>query len=468
MLLQLKKTYEILTVVVLLLCSGLAWAADSPRLKMQESEELNIILGKSMVLTPAEPVKRISIGNPEIADFILVSPTEIYIYAKSVGVTSITLWKNKDQYRVYNLVVSIDVSQLKKTLNEFMPDEKELRVSSHNGHVTLSGTVSSITSQNKVLTLTRSYVPGEKINNLLEVGSVHQVMLEVRIAEMQRSLMKRIGINFDFVTSSGHFGINKLGNLATYSVENDSITRTVSSAVNALFNFTSGNVTWTAFIDAMKSDGLIKILAEPNLIALSGQEASFLAGGEFPVPAPQGLGSVAIDYKSFGVGLTFKPIVLDGDKINIDVAPEVSELDYTNALQTGGYVVPGLSTRRTSTAVQLADGQSFAIAGLLKSVDRDAVEKFPVLGDVPVLGALFRSRSYQNSETELVIIVTPHLVKPLDMDEQALPTDNYTAPDDMEFYILGQMKNRDMEPAEEAEVTVELDGDFGHAIPGAE
>ena len=238
---------------------------------------------------------------------------------------------------------------------------------------------------------------------------------------------------------------------------------TFSPAVNALFRFNTGNVTWTGFVDALQEDGLIKVLAEPTLITLSGQSANFLAGGEFPVPVPQGLGSVAIEYKPFGVGLVFTPTVLSENKINIQVSPEVSDIDFTTAIQFQGYVIPGLRTRRASTTVELGDGQSFAIAGLLRDNVRTISSKFPLLGDLPILGALFQSKSFQNEKTELVIIVTPHLVKPLDLEKQSLPTDYYVEPNDMEFYLFGKLEGsaKNGAPA----VSGELDGEFGHSMP---
>jgi len=208
---------------------------------------------------------------------------------------------------------------------------------------------------------------------------------------------------------------------------------------------------------------LVKILAEPTLIALSGKKASFLAGGQFPVPVPQGLGTVAIEYKSFGVGLTFTPTVLSENRINIDVMPEVSELDFSTAIQFQGFFVPGLTMRKASTRVELADGQSFAIAGLLKESIRSHATKFPLLGDIPVLGALFRSEAFQKQETELVIIVTPHLVKPLDLAKQTVPTDYYIEPGDAEFYLLGLLEGTQKQ--QPPNTRGELDGEFGHAMP---
>jgi pilus assembly protein CpaC len=237
----------------------------------------------------------------------------------------------------------------------------------------------------------------------------------------------------------------------------------VSPSVNALLRFTSNGTTWTGFIDALKSDGLIKVLAEPTLIALSGERATFNAGGEFPVPVPQGLGTVAIEYRKFGVSLNFTPTVLGDGRINIQVAPEVSELDFASAVQIAGFIVPGLSTRNASTVVELADGQSFAIAGLMRDTVRDVMDKFPLLGDIPVLGVLFRSKAFQKNETELIIIATPRLVKPLDHANQPLPTDFYVEPNDAEFYLTGMMEGRG--PGKADRIRGELDGEFGHAMP---
>jgi pilus assembly protein CpaC len=235
-----------------------------------------------------------------------------------------------------------------------------------------------------------------------------------------------------------------------------------SSAANAIFRFNQGNGTHTVIIDALEEEGLVKVLAEPTLIALSGQTATFLAGGEFPVPVPQGLGTVGIEYKSFGVALEFTPTVLDQEKISMHVVPEVSELDYTNAIISEGFVVPGITSRRATTVIELDDGQTFAIAGLLKDTVLDRVAKYPGLGDIPVLGNLFRSRSFQNEETELVILVTPHLVKPLGPENQVVPTDYYIQPNVIDFYVWGTLEGVRPEPELEQ---VDMEGDFGHTIP---
>jgi pilus assembly protein CpaC len=255
------------------------------------------------------------------------------------------------------------------------------------------------------------------------------------------------------------FGVSLLGGLSSFSTDDGN---TATSAVNALFRFSKGSSTWTGLIDALKEDGLVKVLAEPTLIALSGQTANFLAGGEFPIPVPQQNGAVTIDYKKFGVGLNFTPTVLSEDVISMKVAPEVSELDFSTAVQFSGFVVPGITARRASTTIELADGQSFAIAGLLRDTVKEQLSKFPLLGDIPILGALFRSTSFLKNESELIIIVTPHLVKPLNMAKQTLPTDFYIEPNDAEFYLEGRLEGRENEqPA----VRGKLDGDFGHTMP---
>jgi pilus assembly protein CpaC len=240
----------------------------------------------------------------------------------------------------------------------------------------------------------------------------------------------------------------------------------VSDSINAIFRFLSSDTTWTVFIDALKEEGLLKVLAEPTLITLSGKTANFLAGGEFPIPVPQSSGSggttITIEYKPFGVGLNFTPTVLSNKKINMLVAPEVSDLDFSNALTTSGFVVPSITTRRVSTVIELADGQSFAIAGLLKDNVRQSVSKFPLLGDIPVLGALFRSTSFEKNESELIVIVTAHLVKPLDMAKQTLPTDAYVEPSDLEFYLLGSMEGRGKPNPVKGSG---LEGQFGHILP---
>ncbi len=432
-----------------------------------EAKRVEIFSGKSIILQSDLPIKRISIANPEIADFLLLSSKQVYLTGKTAGATNLTLWQNDSILAIYDLEVVYDITGLKQRMNQVLPEEKELQVLATNDSVTLAGKVTSSASLSQAVNLAEAYAPEGKVQNLVEVGGVHQVMLEVRVSEISRSLTRRLGINL-FYNRGGEFGVSTLGGLADLVVPRKAELLTgplgwqVSQAVNAFFRFNSGSSTWTGLIDALREDGLVKVLAEPTLITLSGKQATFLAGGEFPIPVPQGLGTVAIDYKEFGVGLVFTPTVLSKDKISIDVSPEVSELDFTTAVLLEGFVVPGLRTRRTSTTIELADGQSFAIAGLLRDSVRSVVQKYPLLGEIPILGALFQSKQFQKEESELVIIVTPHLVKPLDVAKQSLPTDSYTDPNDAEFYFGGMLEGKNNNAAQE---TGSLDGEFGHELP---
>ena len=404
----------IFTLILLMFISG-AIAKENEQLSAIESRRIEMTFGKSIVLRSELPIKRVSIANPEIADFILISSREIYINAKAAGTTNLTLWQNNLITAVYDLVVNYDISDLKQRLHEILPGETELQVTATSDSITISGKVTSAAKLSQALALARAYAPEGKVQNLVQVGGVHQVMLEVRVSEMSRVLTKRLGINI-FYTKGSEFAVSTLGGLADLVTPDNAelltgpLGWTVSPAVNSFLRFNSGSATWTGLIDALEADSLIKVLAEPTLIALSGQTASFLAGGEFPVPVPQGLGTAAIEYKPFGVGLVFTPLVLSEDKINIKVSPEVSDLDFSTAVQFQGFIVPGLRTRRATTTIELGDGQSFAIAGLLRNNIRTIVNKFPLLGDIPLLGFLFRSTSISRSKTTVEFHITPRIV----------------------------------------------------------
>lgn len=437
------------------------------------SSLISIETGKSMVLTPPSSVKRVSVGAPEIADFVLISSEEIYIQGKAPGATNLIVWQKNGATTTYDVEVTSNLSSLKARLHQALPNETEIRVYGEKESLTLMGKVSSAASLKQALYLAEAAAPKGKVNNLLEVGGVHQVMLEVKIAEISRSTGKELGFNYNYVRGGKEYGISLLDGLSQIVPPDDANMYThpefgtlISPAVNALYRFTSGKTQWTAILNALKEDGLAKILAEPTLIALSGKSASFLAGGEFPIPIPDNDG-IGIEYKQFGVRLSFSPTVLDNGKINIKVMPEVSELDFSTAVRLTGYVVPGLTKRTTETTIDLADGQSFAIAGLLQESVRENASKFPFLGDVPILGVLFSSKSFQKNETELVVIVTPHLVKPLDKEVQTSPTDFYNETSDFEFYFNTVLKGGEKKSANPP-VSGGFDGEFGHSISDQE
>ena len=437
-----------------------------------EPQKLNLSVGKSLVLDLPVAVTRASLANPEIADALVLSPKQLYVTGKSAGVTNLTLWQdNQKIFSIFDVEVAPDLTRLKEQIHQLLQEEKDIRVTATQDRVTLSGKVSNTGNLSQVMALAESYAP-KKVTNLLEVGGIHQVMLEVRVAEMNRELLRRLGLNVNYVRGND-FGVSALNNLTTLVKPSDTTLAgaaggpfgiALSQSINALFRIQSGSATWTGFVDALKQNNLVKVLAEPTLIALSGREASFLAGGEFPIPVPQALGVVTINYKSFGVGLVFTPTVVSPNKINMTVAPEVSDLDFANAVSIQGFLIPSITTRRASTTIELADGQSFAIAGLLRDTVREQISKFPVLGDIPILGALFRSSSFQKNETELIIIVTPHLVKPLDLAKQTLPTGQFIEPNDLEFYLMGQTEGSSPGPQTIKSLKTEggLEGESGH------
>jgi pilus assembly protein CpaC len=444
-------------------------------IEKSEPNKIFLYLGKSIILKTPWPIQRLSEPNSDVASVILLSPTEIYIAPNGLGLTNLMIWRDKNAIVPYELEVGFDISRLKERLFELLPQEKELRVISSADSITLAGRVSSTNSLDQALSITESFAPSIKdgkektdgkkvlIKNLVEVAGIHQVMLEVRVAEITKRDLKQLGFNFHYFNGT-EFMVGMLGGLGSLNEIATSGTGSfnVSSNVNALFRFGSEKASWTGLIDALKEDGVVKVLAEPTLITMSGQNASFLAGGEFPVPVPDEDG-IAIEYKTYGVGLNFLPTVLSQDRINVRVTPEVSELDYANSLTYSGFTIPGLSVRRATTTVEMGDGQSFAIAGLLKANASETISKYPLLGDLPILGMLFRSSAYKNNETELVIVVTPRLVKPSHITKQPLPTDFYIAPGytDLAFpefdYTVKKTKL--------VSGGGTLDGDFGHAIP---
>ncbi|MEO8325076.1 MAG: type II and III secretion system protein family protein [Nitrospirota bacterium] len=426
---------------------------------LNEPQSLRLTVGESKIVERETAFKRASVANPKVADQIVLSTKQIYLTGLEVGTTTLTLWgQDGEVSNVFQVRVSPDVTRLKEQLHTMLPHEPDLQVMNSHDHISLTGNVSNMESLAKALTLAEPYAPN-KIINLVQVGGVQQVMMEVKVAEMQRGLMKRLGVNFQRQQKNHRdFSIGLINKLSTIDsvkpigVPQSSQTTTLefpsvrTLASNLILGFGIGDDLWTLFLDMLKEHSLSKTLAEPTLIAESGQAAEFLVGGEYPVPIPQQLGQVTIKYKEFGVGLKFTPTVLSEGRISVIVNPEVSELDFANGVQLNGFNVPALTTRRVKTVVELGDGQSFAIAGLLQDNIKETVSKYPFLGDIPILGVLFRSTSFQKNETELIVIVTPHLVKPLDMVKQTLPTDHYLEPNDFELMLMGYVEGVFPEP----------------------
>ena len=439
------KQQLIMITMSLLLCSpvwgeGLTYQTteiDSP-------QSLDLTVGTSKIVETPNTFKRASLAEPEIADTIVLSTKQVYVTAKKIGTTTLTLWsQNGKVSNVLQVRVTPDVTRLKEQLHALLPDEPDLQVMASQEHITVGGHVTNVEALNRALVIAEPFAP-KKIVNMMQVGGVQQVMMEVKISEMQRGLLNRLGVNFTRRQLGHHdFSIGTLNELSTFEANDDTpggIDLFASAATNAVLGFNLGQDAWTVTLDMLKEHGLSKSLAEPTLITESGQAASFLVGGEFPVPIPQTFNTLSIKFKEFGIGLKFTPTVLSNERISIVVNPEVSELDFANGIQLGGFQVPALITRRVKTVVELGDGQSFAIAGMLQDNIRETIAKYPVLGDIPILGALFRSTSFEKNETELIVIVTPHLVKPLNMVKQTLPTDHYLEPNDFELMLMGYME----------------------------
>ena len=409
--------------------------------QIDSPQSLDLTVGTSKIIETPKKFKRASLAEPEIADTIVLSTNQVYVTAKKLGTTTLTLWGQDGKVsNVLQVLVTPDVTRLKEQMHMLLPDEPEIQVMSSNEHITVGGHVSNIEALNSALAIAEPFAP-KKIINMMQVGGVQQVMMEVKISEMQRGLLKRLGVNFTR-SQLGHrdFSIGTLNDLTNFNQDEDGIELDISSLSNLFLGFGIGNDAWTLSLDMLKEHGLAKSLAEPTLITESGQPASFLVGGEFPVPIPQNFNTLTIKFKEFGVGLKFTPTVLSNKRMSIVVNPEVSELDFGNGITSGGFQIPALITRRVKTVVELGDGQSFAIAGMLQDNIRETIQKYPVLGDIPVLGALFRSTSFQKDETELVVIVTPHLVKPIDLAKQTLPTDHYLEPNDFELMLMGYLE----------------------------
>lgn len=409
------------------------------------SSALNVPMNRAVVIESDSPFAELSIANPGIADISSLSDRTIYVLGKEPGRTTLTLLGANGRL-ITNVEVHVtpDIAEFKERLEQILPGEN-IEVRTANDGIVLSGTVSSISRLDRALELANRYAP-ERVSNLMTVGGTQQVMLKVRFAEMQRSVSKSLSSSLALqgVGLGGDLGVSGGTNALTTSTNIASAlsgTSTTSGEDNGafLFGFNAGGIEVGILLEALESRGVVRTLAEPNLTALSGQEAKFLAGGEYPVPVSQDSGSISIEYKPFGVEMAFTPRVIDGDLINIELSASVSSIDPSNGFTSDGFTVDAFRRRETSTTVEMRDGESFAIAGLLSDDFTDLNGQVPWIGDVPILGALFRSAEYARNQTELVIIVTPHLVTPTRGEALALPTDRVQPPTERDLFLFGRV-----------------------------
>lgn len=410
--------------------------------------EIEVPVNKSQVVTADQSISRAMIGNAEIADVLPISSRSIYVLGKAKGTTSLTLYDSANRViAVMDVSVGPDVEGLQRKLQQLIPDQT-IDASLSNGSVVLSGLVNDAGAADRAARIAASFA-GDAVINLLSVGGSQQVMLEVRFAEVSRTVGERLGV--------GGFAANNSGDFAAVVGDGANATGAGELRLNEIVDtfgifrsiFSLGSLNIEAYLDALERRGLSKTLAEPTLVALSGERASFLAGGEFPIPVIQSGGggggggnnagsAITIIFKPFGVSLGFTPTVLGDKIINLLVEPEVSSLDASASVTVGGLTVPGLQTRRASTTLELRDGESFAIAGLLQQDFETNVRSLPLLGSLPIIGSLFRSTNFQKGETELLIVVTPRLVQPIKPGQVRLPTDRVADPKPVDVLLDGE------------------------------
>ncbi len=464
-----------------------------------KSTTVQIGLNKSRLITLDKNIVEISQGNSTVADFPVdteaaetsfMPPNQILIRGKSLGTTNLYLWgPNQKVIQILDIEVTHDLDSLKAKVNELLPNEN-IAVRSSQKNIVLSGEVSTLANMQAAIDLAQGYLgssttlgagsgvsPGGTGNtnvttnttqpkvdpsksstpsviNLMSVGGAQQVMLDVKVAEIDRTLIKGLNVKFSALQVSNSFSVGAInGGGSLDSVGIGGLLNRHSFDAGAVFlQALSGGFLFNLTIDAANDQQLAKILAQPTLTTLSGQPATFISGGEFPIPVPQstgsGSGTITIQFKEFGIGLKFVPVVLDSGRINLNMNVSVSELSQDAAViaQAGNsntqFSIPSLTKREASSTLELADGQTMSIAGLISDKLRENVNKFPGLGDIPGLGALFRSSKFQNDQSELVIFVTPRLAKPVLAQNAQLPTDSFVAPDDVDFYVLGRTESR--------------------------
>ena len=392
-----------------------------------EPPKLRVLLGKSLIVNSDEPLRRVSVSDPRVASALIITERQVLIHGLRAGIVSLILWTQEEQPRTFDLEVLLDLARAREVVRRIVPDEP-IEVSQTGGALILTGTVSSPVAVSRA-----GAVAATQSNNVVNLLAVAEnrdmVLLQVRFAEVDRQRSREFGFN---IFSTG--GVNTFGTLSTQQFGPPAVSGTVGGAIGAPLSGSTGefriqdllnvflfrtDINLGLTIRALEQQNLLQILAEPNILALNGQEASFLAGGEFPFPVIQGgqSNAITIQFREFGIRLIFTPeIQLDG-LIRLTVLPEVSSLDFANAVSISGFLIPALSTRRAETQIELRDGQSFAIAGLLDNRLIKTASKIPLLGDIPVLGKLFRSYSIDKNNSELLVTVTPHLVNALEVDQ---------------------------------------------------
>ena len=421
-------------------------AQAAPKVIAPAGAALQIEVSKGRLIRLDQPATSVFVADPDVADVQVKSPSLVYVFGKAAGETTLYAVGDGDQVLLNaTVVVRHNIPRLEEAIHVLNP-RSTVSVSTVDDQLVLEGTVFSAAEGEDIRRLAARFVADPKqLLNKLRVNAPNQVNIRVRIAEMSRSVVKQFGFNWQTMFGAGNFiwGLatgRQFVDVATGLANRAAGQLTADTLNNVGVGYKNGRTDVNALLDALENHGLINVLAEPNLSALSGEPASFLAGGEFPIPVPQSNNTISIDFKKFGVSLNFVATIAEGNRINLHVQPEVSQLTTTGAISIDSITVPALTTRRAETTIELSSGQSFAIAGLLQNNITQNLDKFPWLGDVPVLGSLFRSTAFQRDETELVVIVTPYIVRPTETANRLMtPSDGYVAPSDGRQILNGDV-----------------------------
>ena len=452
--------------------------------------DIVVPLNRSQLITTAGEMEEVIVSNPDIADVHVHGSTKLSVIGKKYGITNIRILDGAHNViDAFNVTVSQDLPAIRKVLKQFLPNEN-VKLDVVNTNLVLSGEVTSAAAADRAVKLVSEFMttdtgsaapaaasggattavaaPGTKVVNLMQITSGQQVMLRVRVGEIQRTAVKLLGVDLNVLDNTGDSllriatGFGKAAGAGALPLIDPSSRGSIG------IGGVAGDTTIAGALQALEQEGLFKTLAEPNLVALSGEKAEFLAGGEFPIPVPQGGGgnnsnTITIEYRKFGVGVQFTPYVLSQNRIRINVQPEVSELSDEGAIELNGFRVPSITTRRASTTVELAPGESFMIAGLINDRVRSQIDQIPGAGEIPILGALFRSNQFRRNETELVIAVTPYLVDPLKSSDVRLPTDGFAPASVMEQFFYGALGRMSGENYRQSQ-TPPLEGPIGYLV----
>jgi pilus assembly protein CpaC len=402
------------------------------------ASSIYVYANKSALLDTDVPIRRVSVARPEIADVIVISPRQMLIVGKSPGTTTLVYWSVEGVTKVVDVVVDPNMDKIRTDLSNIAPGET-FEVTTSGDSLILSGTVSTEMVQSRLVQAAKVYYPN--IVDLLRVEKLEQVLLQIRVAEINRTLAKELGMTLflqGLIDGNIYKGfINPPGSFNSFSGSiGEGPDSTFGDLTQVFIAKTTGTTQFAGLLRVLEDKGALKTLSEPNLVVANGDEGNFLVGGEFPVVIASAAGSGAaasVDYKEYGISLNFKPVIVPNGDIYIKISQEVSELDFANGVAISGFQLPGLKTRKAESGLQLADGQTFVLAGLIDSKITKKVTKIPILGDIPFIGALFRNSRYLNEETELMVMVTPKIVRPLNQEEiPALPTElmlqNETSP----------------------------------------